>query len=88
MDAGYDAEDIHRLIREAIHVHSEIPVLVRTRKHIGGKYWGLKHRSSDSSGYPRKNLAETVYLVGRRRFGESRKAWQYRNQVKEITVQT
>jgi hypothetical protein len=52
MDKGYDAKDIHRLFREDLHVHSEIPVRDRKRKRIGGMYWRPMHRSFGFVGIP------------------------------------
>jgi hypothetical protein len=38
MDKGYDSEKIHALIREEIKAESIIPLRVRKRKRIKGKY--------------------------------------------------
>ena len=38
MDKGYDSEEIHVLIREEIKADSIIPLRVRKRKRINGKY--------------------------------------------------
>lgn len=38
MDKGYDSEKIHALIREEIKAESIIPLRVRKRKKIKGKY--------------------------------------------------
>ena len=38
MDKGYDSEEIHALIREEIKAESIIPLRVRKRKKIKGKY--------------------------------------------------
>ena len=38
MDKGYDSEKIHALIREEIKADSIIPLRVRKRKKIKGKY--------------------------------------------------
>ena len=38
MDKGYDSEEIHALIREEIKAESIIPLRVRKRKKINGKY--------------------------------------------------
>lgn len=86
LDKGYDAEEIHRLIREDLRAHSEIPVRDRKRKRVGGKYRKKMYRSFDPFVYHRRNLAETVFSVLKRRFGESLKARKYWNQVKEIKV--
>lgn len=86
MDKGYDAEWLHRLIREDLTADSLIPVRKRKRKRIQGKYRRELARSFDKDKYHRRNIAETAFSVLKRTLGENLKARKYRNQAKEIKI--
>ena len=51
MDKGYDSEKIHSLIRENIKADSIMPLRVRKRKKIGGKYRKQLHLVFDNVKY-------------------------------------
>jgi hypothetical protein len=84
MDKGYDSEKIHALIREEIKADSIIPLRVRKRKKIKGKYRKQLNLSFDKIKYNQRNIAETTFSVVKRKFGETLRARKFRNQVKEI----
>jgi hypothetical protein len=72
LDKGYDAEDLHELIREDLRSFSLIPVRDRKRKRIGRKYRRQLSREFDERTYHRRCLIETAFSVLKRRFGETR----------------
>ncbi|WP_369425253.1 transposase [Methanothrix sp.] len=86
LDKGYDAESLHRQIREEMGARSVIPVRDRKRKRIGGRYRRELARSFDEDLYHRRNLVETVFSVLKRIHGENVRSRKYRNQMKEIKV--
>ena len=86
MDKGYDSEEIHALIREEIKADSIIPLRVRKRKRINGKYRKQLHIEFDKITYNRRNIVETIISVVKRKFGETLRARKLRNQVKEVKV--
>lgn len=86
LDKGYDSEDIHKLIRDGLNSYSLIPVRTRQRKRISGFYRRELSHSFDQMQYHRRNLVETVFSVLKRKFGESLKARNYRNQIKELKI--
>ena len=86
MDKGYDSEKIHSLIREEIKADSIIPLRVRKRKRIKGKYRKQLYLSFDKIKYNRRNIAETTFSVVKRKFGEVLRARKFYNQVKEIKI--
>lgn len=86
LDKAYDAESLHRQIREQLGAHSVIPVRDRKRKRIGGRYRRELARSFDENLYHRRNLVETTFSVLKRGYGENVRSRKYRNQVKEIKV--
>jgi Transposase DDE domain. len=86
MDKGYDSEKIHALIREEIKAESIIPLRVRKRKKIKGKYRKQLNLSFDKIKYNKRNIAETTFSVVKRKFGEVLKARKFFNQVKEIKI--
>ena len=86
MDKGYDSEEIHALIREEIKADSIIPLRVRKRKRINGKYRKQLHIEFDKITYNRRNIVETIISVLKRKFGETLRARKLRNQVKEVKV--
>jgi hypothetical protein len=86
MDKGYDSEEIHALIREEIKADSIIPLRVRKRKRINGKYRKQLNIEFDKITYNRRNIVETILSVVKRKFGETLRARKLRNQVKEVKV--
>jgi len=86
MDKGYDAESIHRQIREELQSGSMIPVRERKRKRISGRYRRKNLAEFDEEIYHQRNLVETVFSVLKRRFGENLKARKYWYQVKKIKI--
>jgi transposase len=86
MDKGYDSEKIHALIREEIKAESIIPLRVRKRKKIKGKYRKQLYLTFDKIKYNKRNIAETTFSVVKRKFGEVLRARKFYNQVKEIKI--
>ncbi|AKB69777.1 Mobile element protein [Methanosarcina mazei LYC] len=86
MDKRYDSEKIHELIREEIKADSIIPLRVRKRKRIKGKYRRQLHLTFDKIRYNKRNIAEATFSVVKRKFGEVLRARKYFNQVKEIKI--
>ena len=86
MDKGYDSEKIHALIREEIKADSIIPLRVRKRKKIKGKYRKQLNLSFDKITYNKWNIAETTFSVVKRKLGEVLRARKFFNQVKEIKI--
>ncbi|MDI6720685.1 MAG: IS5 family transposase [Methanomicrobiales archaeon] len=86
LDRGYDAESIHRRIREEMHAESLIPVRHRKRKRIHGRYRRELAKIFDEKTYHRRNLVETAFSVLKRTLGESLKVRRYGHPVKEIKV--
>ena len=86
MDKGYDSEEIHALIREEIKAESIIPLRVRKRKKIKGKYRKQLYLTFDEIRYNKRNIAETTFSVVKRKFGETLRARKFHNQVKEIKI--
>jgi transposase len=82
MGKGYDSEKIHALIREEIKVESIIPLRVRKRKKIIGKYRKQLYLTFDKIKYNKRNISKTTFSVIKRRFGEVIKARKFYNQVK------
>ena len=86
LDKGYDSEKIHVLIREEIKAESIIPLRVRKRKKIKGKYRKQLNLTFDKIRYNKRNIAETTFSVVKRKFGEVLRARKFYNQVKEIKI--
>jgi len=86
MDKGYDAEEIHELIRDTLNSYSLIPVRNRKRKRISGYYRRRLAHAFDDETYHQRNIVETVFSVMKRKFGEALKARTYRLQIKEIKI--
>ncbi len=82
MGKGYDSEKIHALIREEIKVESIIPLRVRKRKKIIGKYRKQLYLTFDKIKYNKRNISKKTFSVIKRRFGEVIKARKFYNQVK------
>ncbi|WP_342636700.1 transposase [Methanosarcina acetivorans] len=86
MNKGYDSEKIHVLIREEIKADSIIPLRVRKRKKIKGKYRKQLNLRFDKIKYNKRNIAETTFSVVKRKFGEALRARRFFNHVKEIKI--
>jgi len=86
MDKGYDSGKIHVLIREKLKAESIIPLRERKRKKIKGKYRKQLYLSFDKTKYNKRNIAETMFSVVKRKFGETLRARKFRNRVKEIKL--
>jgi len=84
MDRGYDAEHLHRQIREEIGAESVIPVRTWKGRIRSGRYRQEMYTNFDEKRYRERNKVETAFSVLKRRFGEELKARKYRCQVKEI----
>ena len=84
MDKGYDAETLHRQIREEIGADSVIPVRTWQGRIRSGIYRQEMYADFDKERYRERNKVETAFSVLKRRFGEELKARKYWYQVKEI----
>jgi hypothetical protein len=82
MDKGYDSEDIHSLTREVLGAIAMIPLRLRKRKKIKGKYRRKMEWEFDEELYHNRNMVETVFSVLIRKYGEEIRAKKYWNQVK------
>lgn len=86
MDRAYDAESIHRQVRQELKGASLIPLRNWGADYVSGKYRSLMKTSFDPTLYHRRNLVETVFSVLKRRFGDDVKASKYVNQVRELKL--
>ena len=86
MDKGYDSEEIHSLVREELEAIAMIPLRERKRKKIKGKYRRKMIQEFEKVLYHIRNLAETMFSVIKRKYGEEIKARGYWNQVKEVKI--
>ena len=71
MDKGYDSERIHKLIHEDLESQSMIPVRDWHASYVSGKYRHSMASSFDGKIYGRRNMAETVFSILKRLFGET-----------------
>ena len=86
MDKGYDSERIHQLIHEDLESQSIIPIRNWHASYVSGKYRQIMASSFDAKIYGRRNMAETVFSILKRLFGETIYSRSYRQQVKEIKL--
>jgi len=86
MDKGFDSERIHKLIREDMESQSMIPIRDWHASYVSGKYRQIMASSFDVKTYGRRNMAETVFSILKRLFGETIYSRSYRQQVKEIKL--
>ncbi len=86
MDKGYDSEVIHSLVREELEAIAMIPLRQRKRKKIKSKYRRKMIKEFEKILYYVRNLAETMFSVLKRKYGEEIKARNYWNQVKKIKI--
>jgi hypothetical protein len=84
MNKGYDAEDIHYLLRKEIESIAMIPLRQRKRRHIKGKYRRKMIKGFQEILCHNRNLIETMFSVLKIKYGEEIKATKYCNQVKEV----
>jgi hypothetical protein len=86
MDKAYDSERIHQLIHEELESQSMIPIRDWHASYVSGKYRQIMANSFDVKTYRRRNMAETVFSILKRLFGETIYSRSYRQQVKEIKL--
>ena len=76
LDKGYDAESIHKIIRNE-NVISMIPA--RSKSHLisrtQGRYRKMMRREFDETIYHQRNKCETIFSVIKRRFGSEIKSY-------------
>lgn len=86
LDMGYDAEEVHEFIREALMAESIIParfenVPIHKTK---GVYRKKMKRGYSKKRYHQRSKNETINSVVKRKWGDSTLALSWRNQNKEI----
>ena len=86
MDKGYDSERIHKLIHDELESQSMIPIRDWHASYVSGKYRQIMASSFDAKTYGHRNMAETVFSILKRLFGETIYSRSYRQQVKEIKL--
>jgi len=86
MDKGYDSERIHKLIHKDLDSLSMIPIRDWHASYVSGKYRQVMASSFDEKIYGHRNMAETVFSILKRLFGETIYSRSYRQQVKEIKL--
>lgn len=86
MDKAYDSERIHQLIHEDLESQSMIPVRDWHASYVTGKYRQIMGSSFDIKIYGRRNMAETVFSILKRLFGETLYSRSHRPLVKEIKL--
>jgi hypothetical protein len=86
MDKAYDSEQIHQTIHEDLESQSMIPIRDWHAAYVSGKYRQIMASSFNEKIYGRRNMAETVFPILNRRFGETLYSRFFRQQVKEIKL--
>jgi hypothetical protein len=86
MDKAYDSEQIHQTIHEDLESQSMIPIRDWHASYVSGKYRQIMASSFNEKIYGRRNMAETVFSILKRRFGETIYSRSFRQQVKEIKL--
>jgi len=71
MDKGYDSERIHLLIHEDLESQSMIPIRDWHASYVSGKYRQVMATSFNTKTYGRRNMAEKVFSILKRLFGET-----------------
>jgi hypothetical protein len=84
MDKGYDSEEIHSITRDQLKAIAMIPLRLRKRKMIKGKYRRKMEREFNRKLYHNRNLVETMFSVLKRKYSEEIRAKEYWNQLKEV----
>ena len=85
LDKGYDAEPIHKMIRDE-NVISMIPVRNRGYRisRTKGRYRKLMRREFDETLYHERNKTETIFSVIKRRFDSEIKSYDDTMKTKEL----
>jgi hypothetical protein len=86
MDKGCDSERIHQLIYEDLDSQSMIPIRNWHASYVSGEYRQTMTPSFVAKTYGCRNMAETVFSILKRLFGETIYARSYRQQAKEIKL--
>ena len=84
MDKGYDAEWIHKYIREHIGADSQIPIREWDGKIYSGDYRKEMFENLNREKYRQRNLVECTFSMIKRKYGETLRSRKYYNQLKEI----
>jgi hypothetical protein len=79
-------ERIHQLIHDDLGSQSMIPIRDWHASYVSGKYRQIMASSFDTKTYGHRNMAETVFSILKRLFGETIYSRSYRQQVKEIKL--
>jgi hypothetical protein len=85
-DRGYDAEYNNSFVRDVIGARNVIRVRTRPRRKAGGRLRRESEGSFDWKTYGRRNIAETVFSVVKRKFGDTLYSRSLRLQKKELKV--
>lgn len=85
LDRGYDAEWVHRMIRQR-RILSMIPVRKKSEgiSRIKGRYRKQMRREFDHTVYHQRNKCETIFSVIKRRFGSEIKSYNDTMKEKEL----
>lgn len=86
MDKAFDSEKIHQTIHEDLDSQSMIPIRDWHASYVSGKYRQIMATSFNRKTYGQRNMAETVFSILKRLFGETIYSRSYRQQVKEIKL--
>jgi len=86
MDKAYDSERIHQLIYEDLKSQSMIPIRDWHASYVSGKYRQIMASSFDFKIYRCRNMADTLFSILKRLFGETLYSRSHRKQVKEIKL--
>jgi hypothetical protein len=84
LDKAYDTERIHQFIHEDLKSQSMIPILDWHASYVSGKYRQIMASSFDFKIYHCRNMAEMVFSILKRLFGETLFSRSHRQQVKEM----
>lgn len=83
-DKGYDFEELHRFVRDDVGAVSVIPV--RKRGKVWGRYRKMMDDNFDRSVYNRRSVAECVFSIVKRRFGDTVYSRSWKLQKKELKL--
>ena len=84
LDKGYDAESVHKIIRDE-NILSMIPVRGdNTINSISGKYRKIMKTEFDIIIYSQRNKTETIFSVVKRKFGSEIKSYHDTMKTKEL----
>jgi len=82
MDKGYDSERIHGDLGS----QPRIPIRDWHASYVSGKYRQIMATTFDTKIYGRRNMAQSIFSILKRLFGETLHSRSYRQQVKEIQL--